>query len=56
MVPPLSQEEMPKGVVQEVQIDQDGDEVPEEDEDDEITKQARDLRKLDQYQQDIFRL
>ena len=55
-MPPLGREETPKGEVLEGQIDQDGNEVPEEDEDDEITEQARDLRKLDQYRQDIIRL
>jgi hypothetical protein len=36
-VPPLGQEETPKRVVQEVQLDQDGNEVLEEDKDGEIT-------------------
>ena len=56
MVPPLDREEMADGIFQEVLIDQDGNEVPEEDEDNEITKQARDMRKLDQYPHDIIRL
>ena len=43
-------------MVQEVQLDQDINEVPEEDEDGEITKQARNLKTLNQYQQDILRL
>jgi hypothetical protein len=41
MAPPLGREEMPEGVVLEVQLDQDGIEVLEEDEDGEITEQAR---------------
>ena len=56
MVPPLGRQETPKGVVQEVQLDQDKNEVPEEDEDDDITEQARNLMMLNQYQQDILRL
>ena len=56
MVPPLDREETPKGVVQEVQLDEDGNKVPEEDEDDEITGQARNLKTLNQYQQDILTL
>ena len=48
-------EQMPKGDVKEVEIDQNGDEV-EEDEDGEITEQARNLKTLGQYQQDILRL
>ena len=55
-VPPLSREEMLERIFLNVPIDQDGNEVPEEDKDSEITEQARDLRKLDQYQQDIIRL
>jgi len=55
-VPPLSREEMLERIFLNVLIDQDGNEVPEEDKDSEITEQARDLRKLDQYQQDIIRL
>ena len=46
---------MPKGDVKEVEIDQNVDEV-EEDEDGEITEQARNLKTLNQYQQDILRL
>jgi hypothetical protein len=38
MVPPLGREEMPEGVVQEAQLDQDGNEVPKEDEDGEINE------------------
>ena len=56
MVPPLGREGMPKGVVQEVQLDQDGNEVLEVDEDSEITEQARNLKTLNQYQQDILML
>ena len=56
MVPPLSREETPEGVAQEVHLDQDGNKVTEEDEDGKITEQAKDLKKLDQYQQDILRL
>jgi hypothetical protein len=37
-VPPLGREEKPEGVVQEVQLDQNKNEVPEEDEDDEISE------------------
>ena len=55
-MPPLGREETPEGVVQEVQLDQDGNEVSEEDEDGEITEQVKDLKKLDQYQQDILKL
>ena len=39
---------MPEGDVEEVEIDQNGDEV-EEDEDGEITEQARNLKMLNQY-------
>ena len=46
---------MPEGDVKEIEIDQNGDEV-EEDEDIEITEQARNLKTLNQYQQDILRL
>ena len=46
---------MPEGDVEEVEIDQNGDEV-EEDEDGEIIEQARNLKTLNQYQQDILRL
>ena len=56
MVPPLGREGTPKGVVQEVQLDEDGNEVPEVDEDGEITEQARNLKTLNQYQQDILML
>ena len=52
---PGGREQTPKGDVQEVEIDQNGDEV-EEDEDGEITKQVRNLKTLNQYQQDILRL
>jgi hypothetical protein len=45
--PLLGQEETPEGAVQEVQIGQDKNKVQEEDEDGEITEQARDLRRLD---------
>lgn len=38
MVPPLGREEVPKGVVQEAQLDQDGNEVPKEDEYGEINE------------------
>jgi len=38
---------MPKGVVYEVLTDQDGNKVPKEDKDGEITEQAKDLKKLD---------
>ena len=55
-VPPLGREEALEGVVQEVQVNQDGNEAPKEDEDGEITEQAKDLKKLDQYQQDIHML
>ena len=47
---------MPEGVAQEVQLNQDVNEVPEEDKDGEITEQARNLKTLNQYQQDILRL
>ena len=47
---------MPKGVVYEVLTDQDGNKVTEEDEDSEIIEQAKYLKKLDQYPQDILRL
>ena len=53
---PRGRDETPEGIAQEVELDQDGNEVVEEDEDGEITEQARDLRKLDQCQQDIARL
>ncbi|CAD6257622.1 unnamed protein product [Miscanthus lutarioriparius] len=46
---------MPEDNAQEVKIDQNGDKV-EEDEDGEITEQARNLKTLNQYQQDILRL
>ena len=49
------QEQTLEGDVEEVKIDQNGDEV-EEDEDGEITDQARELRRLEQYKQDIARL
>jgi len=52
---PGEREQMPKGNVEEVEIDQNGDEVK-EDEDGEITEQARNLKTLNQYQQDILRL
>ena len=55
-VPPLDREDMPEGVVQEVQLDQDRNEAPEVDKDGEITEQARNLKTLNQYQQDILRL
>jgi hypothetical protein len=46
-----------QGEVQEVQLGQDGIEVPdEEEEDDEITEWAKYLKKLEQYQQDILSL
>ena len=48
-------EQTPEGDIEEVEIDQNGDEV-EEDEDGEITKQAKNLKTLNQYQQDILRL
>jgi hypothetical protein len=44
-----------EGDVQEVEIDQNFDEVK-EDEDGEITEQARNLKTLNQYEQDILRL
>ena len=47
---------MPKGIAQEIELDQDGNEIVEEDKDGEITEHARELRKLDQYQQDITKL
>lgn len=53
---PCSREETPEGIAQDVQLDQDGNETVDEDEDGEITEPARDLRKLDQYQQEIVRL
>ena len=46
---------MPEGDVEEVEIDQNGDEV-EEDKDGEIAEQGRNLKTLNQYQQDILRL
>ena len=46
---------MPEGNIEEVKIDQNGDEV-EEDEDGEITKQSRNLKTLNQYQQNIVKL
>jgi len=49
------QEQMPEGDAQEVKINQNDDEV-EEYEDGEITEQARNLKTLNQYQQDILRL
>jgi hypothetical protein len=48
-------EETPEGDIEEVELDQNGKEI-EDDEDDEITEQAKDLKRLDQYQQDILRL
>jgi len=48
-------EQTPKGDAQEVKIDQ-NDDVVEEYEDGEITEQARNLKTLNQYQQDILRL
>jgi hypothetical protein len=48
-VPPCSREETPEGIAQDVQLDQDRNEIVDEDEYGEITKPARDLRKLDQY-------
>jgi hypothetical protein len=50
-----SREETPEGDIEEVELDQNGKEV-EEDEDSEITEQAKDLKRLDKYQQDILRL
>ena len=44
-IPPGGRAEMPKGYVQEVDEDQDND----DDQDSEITDQARDLRRLEQY-------
>jgi hypothetical protein len=55
-VPPCDREEMPEGIAQDVQLDQGRNEIVDEDEDGEITKPARDLRKLDQYWQEIVRL
>jgi hypothetical protein len=53
---PGGREQTPEeGDVQEVEIDQNDDEI-EEDKDDEITEQARNLKTLSQYQQDILRL
>ena len=52
---PGGREQTPEGDIEEVEIDQNGDEV-EEDEDGKITKQARNLKTLNQYQQDILRL
>ena len=46
MVAPLGREEMPVGVANEVQLDQDGNKVLVEDEDSEITEQARNLKTL----------
>ena len=48
-------EKMLEGDVEEAEIDQNGNEV-EEDEDGKITEQARNLKTLNQYQQDILRL
>ena len=48
-------EQTPEGDVQEVEIDQNGDEVK-EDKDGEIAEQGRNLKTLNQYQQDILRL
>ena len=45
---------MPDGDVEDVELDQNGKEV--EDEDGKITEQAKDLKKLNRYQQDILRL
>ena len=45
---------MLEGDVEEVKLDQNGKEV-EEDENGKITKQAKDLKSLDQYQHDILR-
>ena len=50
-----SREETPEGDVEEVKLDQNGNEI-EEDKEGEITEQTKDLKKLDQYQQDILRL
>ena len=52
---PRGREQTPEGDVQEVEIDQNGDEVK-EDEDGKITEQARNLKTLNQYLQDILRL
>ena len=52
---PRGREQMPEGDVEEVETNQNSDEV-EEDEDGEITKQAKNLKTLNQYQQDILRL
>ena len=41
-------QETPEGVAEEIQLNQDGNEI-EEDEDGEITDQARELRRLEQY-------
>ena len=46
---------MPEGDVEEVETNQNSDEV-EEDEDGEITKQSRNLKTLNQYQQNIVKL
>ena len=48
-VPPLGREEMPEGMVQEVQLDQDRNEVSEKDKDSEITEQGRNMKMLNQY-------
>ncbi|CAD6227058.1 unnamed protein product [Miscanthus lutarioriparius] len=48
------QEQTLEGDVKEVEVDQNGDEVK-EDEDSEITEQARNLKTLNQSQQDILK-
>ena len=55
IVAPGGREQTPEGDIEEVEIDQNGDEV-EEDEDGEIIEQARNLKTLNLYQQDILRL
>ena len=52
---PRRREQTQESDVEGIEINQNGDEV-EEDEDGEIIEQARNLKTLDQYQQDILKL
>ena len=57
-VSPRGCEETPEGGIQEIPLDKNSNEIQEEEEevDGEITEQARNLKTLSQYQQDILRL
>ena len=53
---PRSREGTLDGHVRSIELDQNGIEIAGEDEDGKITEQARNLKMLNQYQQDILRL